>query len=50
MGFSRRPGSGLVGQRHQSSLAKWWRGSVGANLLEQIGCSLLIAQMETGEG
>lgn len=36
----------IVGHRHQGSLARWWRGSVGANLLEELRCSLLIAQME----
>ncbi|MBU2146995.1 MAG: universal stress protein [Alphaproteobacteria bacterium] len=40
----------VVGHRHQSTLARWWRGSVGANLLEELNCSLLIAQMEIGEG
>ena len=39
----------VVGHRHQSTFARWWRGSVGANLLEQLGCSLLIAQLEIGE-
>ena len=38
----------VVGHRHQSTFARWWRGSVGASLLEQIGCSLLIAQMDIG--
>lgn len=38
----------VVGHRRQSGFARWWRGSVGASLLEQIGCSLLIAQTETG--
>lgn len=40
----------VVGHRHQSPLARWWRGSVGANLLEELNCSLLIAQMVAGEG
>lgn len=39
----------VVGHRHQSGFARWWRGSVGAGLLEQIGCSLLIAQMDVDE-
>lgn len=34
----------VVGHRHQSTFARWWRGSVGANLLEQLQCSLLIVQ------
>lgn len=40
----------VVGHRHQGNFARWWRGSVGADLLEQLGCSLLIAQTEIGEG
>ena len=39
----------VVGHRHQSTFSRWWRGSVGANLLEELRCSLLIAQMEVGE-
>jgi nucleotide-binding universal stress UspA family protein len=39
----------VVGHRHQTTLSRWWRGSVGANLLEELRCSLLIAQMEVGE-
>ncbi len=38
----------VVGHRHQSTFARWWRGSTDANLLEQLNCSLLIAQMEIG--
>jgi len=34
----------VVGHRHQSPLARWWNGSVGANLLEKLQCSLLVAQ------
>jgi len=40
----------VVGHRHQTRLERWWSGSVGANLLEELRCSLLIAQMEIGEG
>ncbi|OQM74604.1 universal stress protein [Manganibacter manganicus] len=36
----------VVGHRHQSKLARWWHGSVGANLLERLQCSLLIAQLD----
>ena len=36
----------VVGHRHQSTLARWWRGSVGRNLLDELQCSLLIAQSE----
>ena len=38
----------VVGHRHQSTFARWWRGSTDANLLEKLNCSLLIAQMEIG--
>jgi nucleotide-binding universal stress UspA family protein len=34
----------VVGHRRQSGFARWWKGSVGANLLVQLHCSLLIAQ------
>jgi nucleotide-binding universal stress UspA family protein len=40
----------VVGHRRQTRLERWWGGSVGANLLEELQCSLLIAQMEIGEG
>lgn len=40
----------VVGHRRQGTFARWWRGSVGANLLEQLECSLLIAQLDLGEG
>lgn len=40
----------VVGHRHQTRLERWWHGSVGANLLAELDCSLLIAQMEIGEG
>jgi len=36
----------VVGHRRQSSFARWWRGSVGVNLFEQIDCSMLIAQLD----
>jgi nucleotide-binding universal stress UspA family protein len=39
----------IVGHRHQSALARWWRGSVGVSLLKELQCSLLIAQTDVGE-
>jgi nucleotide-binding universal stress UspA family protein len=34
----------VVGHRHQSSrLERWWKGSVGASLVEEAPCSVLIA-------
>lgn len=33
----------VVGHREQSTLARWWRGSVGASLLSHAPCSLLVA-------
>lgn len=39
----------VVGHRNQSSLARWWNGSVGASLLEELRCSLLIAQIDVDE-
>ncbi|MEK8090844.1 universal stress protein [Thermithiobacillus plumbiphilus] len=32
----------VVGHRNQSRLARWWRGSVGATLLDEAPCSILI--------
>ena len=37
----------VVGHRPRGTLARWWSGSVGASLLDQIGCSLLIAQPQS---
>ena len=37
----------VVGHRHQSTFARWWRGSTDATLLDELSCSLLIAQVET---
>src|SRR5690606_33106342 len=34
----------VVGHRQKGGLARWWSGSVGATLLDQLQCSLLIAQ------
>lgn len=33
----------VVGHREQTALARWWGGSVGASLLTQAPCSVLIA-------
>lgn len=33
----------VVGHREQGTLARWWRGSTGTSLLNQIPCSLLVA-------
>lgn len=40
----------VVGHREQSALARWWRGSVGASLLAQAPCSLLVAVAGKGRG
>jgi nucleotide-binding universal stress UspA family protein len=39
----------VVGHRHQSAFARWWRGSVGAHLLDDLRCSLLVAQSDIAE-
>ena len=36
----------VVGHRRQGLLARWWSGSTGASLLNQVGCSLLIAHKD----
>lgn len=48
---AREIGAGLVvvGHRHQSAFARWWGGSVGASLLEELRCSLLIAQRDVAD-
>lgn len=33
----------VVGHRNQTSLARWWNGSVGASVLERAPCSVLVA-------
>ena len=33
----------VLGHRHQSALARWWHGSVGASLLSMAPCSILVA-------
>ena len=32
----------VVGHRHQSLLSRWWSGSSDANLIEHVGCSVLL--------
>lgn len=39
----------VVGHRRQGTFARWWGGSVGASLMEDLPCSLLVAQNETNE-
>lgn len=44
-------GAGLVvvGHRPTGPLARWWFGSVGTYLTDQLRCSVLIAQTEIGD-
>jgi nucleotide-binding universal stress UspA family protein len=44
-------GAGLVvvGHRRSGPLARWWFGSVGTYLTDQLRCSVLIAQTEIGD-
>jgi nucleotide-binding universal stress UspA family protein len=46
---AKRCGADLVVVRRQSSFARWWGDSVGSSLLEDLSCSLLIAQNEPNE-
>ena len=39
----------VVGHRQQGALARWWRGSVGAYLMDHLQCSLLVGRLEVGE-
>ena len=34
----------VVGHRRQSAFARWWAGSANANLLEYLGCSILVSR------
>jgi nucleotide-binding universal stress UspA family protein len=34
----------VVGHHRRGPLQRWWQGSVGASLLDRLGCSLLVAQ------
>jgi len=44
--FARKIGADLVvvGHRKQSLLARWWSGTTGAYLVDQLACSVLIAR------
>lgn len=33
----------VVGHRHQSALARWWRGSLGSSLVDRAPCSIMVA-------
>ena len=39
----------VVGHRQQGAFARWWGGSVGASLMEDLPCSLLVAQSEVSD-
>lgn len=39
----------VVGHRRQGALARWWRGSVGAYLMDHLECSLLIGRLEVAD-
>lgn len=39
----------VVGHRPSGPLARWWFGSVGTYLTDQLRCSVLIAQTEIGD-
>jgi nucleotide-binding universal stress UspA family protein len=43
--FAREVGADLVivGHHQRSAFSRWWRGSVGHSLLDQLPCSLLIS-------
>jgi len=34
----------IVGHRRQSILQRWWSGASGAYLVDQVGCSILVAR------
>lgn len=38
----------VVGHRKQSSLSRWWNGSVGATILKEAPCSVLVAVASSG--
>lgn len=50
--FATEHGADLVVLGHvaRRGFARWWRSSVGANLLDQLGCSLLIAMRHLDPG
>lgn len=39
----------VVGHRHKGALERWWSGSVGGHLLNNLKCSLLIGQNEIAD-
>jgi len=39
----------VVGHRQQGPLARWWRGSVGTRLVNNLDCSLLVGRLEIGD-
>ncbi len=39
----------VVGHRQQGTIARWWRGSVGMRLVNNLGCSLLVGRLEIGD-
>lgn len=39
----------VLGHRRRGRLARWWSGSVGASLLPEAPCSILVALEEAGE-
>jgi nucleotide-binding universal stress UspA family protein len=47
--FARETGADLViiGHHQRSAFSRWWRGSVGHSLLDQLSCSLLVSMPHT---
>jgi nucleotide-binding universal stress UspA family protein len=43
--FARETGADLViiGHHHRTAFSRWWHGSVGHSLLDQLSCSLLVS-------
>ena len=39
----------VVGHRQQGTLTRWWRGSVGMRLINNLGCSLLVGRLDVGD-
>ena len=39
----------VVGHRQQSALKRWWSGPSGADLIDHIHCSLLVARNEISD-
>ena len=36
----------VTGHRHRGALARWWSGSVAADLIDHLSCSLLVSRKE----